>query len=506
MYFAISLDPCPKCGAILSSDDLKLAGENDAWALYGDCPGCRDPRAFPFRTYGEPWKSPCPKFELGGPEPSQIIRPGQFVAEIEKLLPAIRPDPTVLGLEEWRTSREANHRLGTLLLELRKFVPAGAAAIPREELSSEDARDWEAHPERYGRSWMEELLARQNAMTERIVKDVPRISALEREARPGRKSRPQARPVRPGPSVPFTWVAASPDGARLGLGSETGRFLVYALREAAVTHAFEAGGHVVRARWTPDGQRLLVATLDGRLLVRSTDGQEELGAIKTGHGTQRGLAVHPRGLRWATCGLDKAVRVWNPVTLGLEFELKDGQAAAIDVGFAEGSLVAGYEDGFFVAWTEDGKEKLATGQILPDGGVYSLGVSPSGRSLVFGGRRGGMQEVVVGTPGKWKPGNRWPDTPPRPIAVNAIDIAPDGRMVGAWSDNSATLFNSLNDGLGTPLGRPFYLRTPKPEWNRTFIVSGACFIPHSPLVATCQFDGALRLWREGILVETIFPG
>jgi WD40 repeat protein len=428
-----------------------------------------------------------------------------LIAEIERLLPAVRPDPTVLGLEEWRLCRDAVHRLRTTLLELLKFVPAGADAIPPEVLSPEDERDREARPERYRRTWMEGLLAQQNAMTERIVMDLPRISALEAQAGPRRKIRSKASLTRHGPALPLTWIAASPDGTCLGIGSETGRFMIFSLRHSAVAHAFEAGGFVVRARWTPDGRRLLVGTIDGRLWVRGGDGREALGQIKTGHGTLRGLAVHPRGLRWATCGEDFAVRVWNPETLGLDFELQDGKAAAIDVGFAEGSIVAGYEDGFFVAWTEAGKEKLATGQILPDGGVYSLGVHPSGRSIVFGGRRGGMQEVVVGPPGEWRPGTRWPDTPPRSIAVNAIDFSSEGRMVGAFSENSATLFSSLSDGVGTPLGRPFYLRTPKPEWNKSFIVSGACFIPESPLVATCSFDGALRLWQEGRCVETIFP-
>lgn len=114
------------------------------------------------------------------------------------------------------------------------------------------------------------------------------------------------------------------------------------------------------------------------------------------------------------------VRVWDPQTLQLRFELRDGQAESTAVTFARGSIVAGYGDGYFVAWADDGSEKLASGAVLKWPPVYSVGVHPSGERMVFGGGRGGLTEVIVGPPGDWMAGNMWKDTPPKPIAVNAV--------------------------------------------------------------------------------------
>lgn len=296
----------------------------------------------------------------------------------------------------------------------------------------------------------------------------------------------------------LTWVTASPDGGLLGVGSETGRFVVWSVREKAAVHSFDAGDFVVRARWTPDGKRLLVATFAGPLLIRSGDGREELGRIGMKHRRLRDLAVDPRGGAWATCGEDIAVRVWDSETLTLRFELVDGKTSSNAVGFLEGFIVAGYDDGYSVAWTEDGRDKVDSGAVTGPP-VYSLGVHPSGQRVVYGGGKGGMVEMIVGPPKQWKPGTIWKGTPPRPIAVNALEFAPDGRFVAAFSDNHARVFKGTGDMLGRGLGTPFYELRPKPEWKQDFIVSGACFIPGGDLVATSHFDGNLRLWKDGRL-------
>jgi len=302
--------------------------------------------------------------------------------------------------------------------------------------------------------------------------------------------------------TPLTWVAARPDGKMLGVGTETGRFLLVDVQDRKVVHAFETGDFVVRARWTPDGGRLLVATLDGPLLVRGGDGRDALGQIEAKHGRLRDLAVDPRGSAWATCGEDGRVRVWDPQTLALRFELIDGNTFCNAVGFMKGFIVAGYDDGYAVGWTDDGKEKV-TSVLVTNPPVYSLGVSAAGDRVVYGGGKGGMLEMTPGEPRKWKPGTHWKGTPPRPIAVNAIEFTPDGRFVAAFSDDHARVFDSTGDIGGLGLGGAFYIRTPKPEWKPAFIVSGACFVPGSSLIATSHFDGTLRLWKDGLSDGTL---
>ena len=118
----------------------------------------------------------------------------------------------------------------------------------------------------------------------------------------------------------------------------------------------------------------------------------------------------------------------------------------------------------------------------------------SDRRLLAGGARGGLAELLVGPAGAWRAGASWRE-PPRDIAVNAIDVADDGRFVVAASDGVARRYVSRSVQCEL-LGQPFWLRSPRPEWCTDFVVSGACFVGVGrDLVATGHFDGAVRLWR-----------
>ncbi len=87
-------------------------------------------------------------------------------------------------------------------------------------------------------------------------------------------------------------------------------------------------------------------------------------------------------------------------------------------------------------------------------------------------------------------------TPPRPIAVNAIDIAADGRFVAAFRDASAEVFDDVNAGDGRTLGQAFYNRSPKPAWTQALIVAGACCVGASGMIVTSHFDGLCRVWAS----------
>ena len=301
----------------------------------------------------------------------------------------------------------------------------------------------------------------------------------------------------------LTWITANGDGSLLGIGAERGDFTLWSLREAAVVGTCAVGGFTARATWLPDGQ-LLIARLDGQLRLWDPTASHLVAEWDSGHGKLRGLACAAAGTTWATCGDDGFVRLWDPVTRQLRKELQDGKVAATAVGFVAGAVVVGYADGFFIAWTTDGSEKVAAGQVSREG-LYSLGVHPAGMSIVFGGAKGGLREVCVGPPDAWKASRGWKD-PPRPIAVNAIAFAPDGRMIVACSDDSAHLYDSLDRSYGLPLHLPFYMRNPKPAWCQDFIVSGACFVPGSEWIATSHFDGLARLWHRCTCTTTIDIG
>jgi uncharacterized protein YjbI with pentapeptide repeats len=182
--FFISLHSCPGCGARVDPSGLTFYGQDTACAFTGYCRRCRAPLAFRFRTYGDPVRAPCRPGELGDDQPSEIIRPGDFVAEIDRLSPLVQPDPTRLALEEWRASRDANSRLLTCLAEIGKFIPPGADAIPDERLSLDELATQARRPEVFRHAWLDEQRARHLTIRERVIADIPRIDALETAARP----------------------------------------------------------------------------------------------------------------------------------------------------------------------------------------------------------------------------------------------------------------------------------------------------------------------------------
>lgn len=289
----------------------------------------------------------------------------------------------------------------------------------------------------------------------------------------------------------LTWVTTRADGALL-VATEDGTALRVDLQRPVVTARTELGSQVARAAALPDG-RWLVGLRDGRVCVLDGDTLATQREWATGHGRVRGLGVHRSGQRLATSGDDGAVRTWSTATWQRELELVDGKVPAAAVAFANDLVVAGYADGFVVAWTPDGAQKVTSRQVLASA-IDGIAVHPSGQRVVLGGSGGGIAALNVGPPGEWTTLEGW-RTPPKPIAVNALAFAPDGRFAAACSDDAARLFRSMDVRVEDTLGSPFWLRSPKPEWRREFIVAGACFVPGTDWLATAHFDGKLRWWR-----------
>jgi uncharacterized protein YjbI with pentapeptide repeats len=211
MRFAITLATCPQCGTRVDPDWLELEGHGEAWAYTGACRRCRTPLAFTFRSIGDPIRAEVRQGELGGAAPSEIIAPGQLVAEIDRLVPLVRADPQRLPLDEWRASRDANARLRTCLAELAKFVPAGAAAIPDAALGDADRADRANRPERYTRAWIDDARSRADAVLAEIVADLPRIDALERAAK--KRAKPESELTRDALRAHEAWVKRGKTGA-----------------------------------------------------------------------------------------------------------------------------------------------------------------------------------------------------------------------------------------------------------------------------------------------------
>jgi WD40 repeat protein len=291
----------------------------------------------------------------------------------------------------------------------------------------------------------------------------------------------------------MTWVEPHPQEDLLALADEAGGVVVWDSRHGTVVRQLQHQGFVANVRWSPDGERLVVAELGGRLSVYDRAGQP-LKVVETGHKKLCSIAFHSSGKQLVSGGVQGRAIVWSGEDfhelVRLPVDKGEGVSA---VCFAGESLVLGCEDGFFEAWSGDGKEYLAGGQVV-SGRVASVAATPSGDTVIFGGGRGSMMAVSAGP--KWTCVETWRGTPPRPIAANQISFSPDGtHFLVACSDDTAQWLDwKGRKSLGDSLGTAFYLRSPKPEWTRDMIVASACCDRARPLCYTARFDGTVEVW------------
>lgn len=134
MRFAVSLSPCPKCGAP-GPTKVDFYGDGNLYSYAGRCPSCNEPRNFDFKTDGDPMDLPTfHRHHLGGAEPSTIIKPEQFAAELRRLEPNLHADPSEIPLASWSEQSAINDRAVTAAIELCKFPNQSAAIAERDRL------------------------------------------------------------------------------------------------------------------------------------------------------------------------------------------------------------------------------------------------------------------------------------------------------------------------------------------------------------------------------------
>ncbi|MFF7359064.1 hypothetical protein ACFZA1_41695 [Streptomyces filipinensis] len=127
---------------------------NDLVAVYeGVCRQCGENRRFVFRMAEE---IPPPPPAFGGPEPSQIIDPGEF-AEV-----AFRISESA-GVQLLNTPESEQHKLRGAVAysvaafeEILKFIPPGQDAVPAEAFTSERGRArYQREPGKFARRRLE---------------------------------------------------------------------------------------------------------------------------------------------------------------------------------------------------------------------------------------------------------------------------------------------------------------------------------------------------------------
>jgi WD40 repeat protein len=300
----------------------------------------------------------------------------------------------------------------------------------------------------------------------------------------------------------LTFIAARPGGDLLAVSSSEGWVGVWLPMDNRIVASHKLGGTVNKLGWTTDGAYLLVTQSD-RLMVFSQDGTELVREIPTGHGSLRTFAAHPTQPIVATTGISASVKTWDVTTgahvLTVLAEEGNGSGGGTAVALSETTVVVGYESGYYATCDPDGKN-VGLKQMFGGAAVYSMAAIPNTTSFIAGGGAGKTMHLII-EPTTLQVKHVW-DDPPRPIAANTVDVGPNGSFVVAASDNCARVYKNVDDSFGSTLGRPFYLD--KKPWEQQYIVSAACFVPKTKLVATSHFGGYVKLWHEYREVEVRF--
>ena len=152
----MELHPC-ECG-VPSFEQRHWLEErgDDLLAIYeGPCRGCKKTRHFELTLIDDLPPAP-PAF--GGPEPSQLIDPGEFLAAAERTASHVPDDaPTRPPHERVQHKRELGVAIAALE-EVLKFIPAGKERVPPECFNG-TRPIYDADPTRFDRHRIEKQIA-----------------------------------------------------------------------------------------------------------------------------------------------------------------------------------------------------------------------------------------------------------------------------------------------------------------------------------------------------------
>jgi hypothetical protein len=153
----MELHPCD-CGtsAFEQRHWLEERGD-DLLAIYeGPCRGCKKTRHFELTLIDDLPPAP-PSF--GGPQPSQLIDPGEFLAAAERTAGNVPDDAPSRPLHERVALRRELGVAIAALEEVLKFIPDGKDRVPPECFNG-SRPVYDAEPGRFDRRRLEEQISR----------------------------------------------------------------------------------------------------------------------------------------------------------------------------------------------------------------------------------------------------------------------------------------------------------------------------------------------------------
>jgi WD40 repeat protein len=274
-------------------------------------------------------------------------------------------------------------------------------------------------------------------------------------------------------------IGFSPDGTRVVTASMDGTARIWSVDGTG--QPVVLSGHnneVYAAEFSPDGERVATVSADSTGRVWSADGSG--GPVVLRHPESvEGCEFSPDGTRLLIGCFDGAARIWNADGTGEPLVFRHGDNWDLYATFSpDGRQVATtwYGDSTLQIWSADGRGEPVGIQISawhsyfpsfsPDGTLVTIAVGDSTACI-------------------WRTdGSGAPTVLRHPMGVEFSLFSPDGSRILTADDRGVL---RIWDAGGT--GQPLVL------WGHEQALDSVCFSPDGSLILTGSVDGTARLWR-----------
>jgi WD40 repeat protein len=272
-------------------------------------------------------------------------------------------------------------------------------------------------------------------------------------------------------------------GAKLAPSQDTADVLRTSLGAMRETGVLRLGGNIVAAAFAPRGDRLLVASNDGRLGLYDTSGHQ-VTVLPRQHGLTA-ASWSPDGRLFATGTEDGTVELWRADSAKQVRTISTG-SPVVALSFARSTLLVGSGTHARLVDVQTGRTKA----IGFRSGVLAAALDPAGQVFAVANRAGKNTTAALVSARTGRVVARLAES-----GIRSFAFSSDGRLLASGSrDSTARIWNARTGRLVHVLRHHGY-------------VLGESFSPDGRSLVTSSQDGAGYVWdvasgqRELLLVD-----